>query len=139
MEEWKQLQTIIGRHEGLEFQIRGWLLVLLIALVAALFSDSSKLDPQVFFCASVLVIIAFGFMELMVRVPKREAIGRVAVVEAALRREVPYDGPAICKTLSQGPGTSPWSDTIASEIRILGVWTFYLPLMVVVVIIAVSR
>jgi len=136
MEEWRQLQTIIGRHEGLEFQVRGWLLVLLVALVAALFADKSKLSAAAFSSVGVLVIAAFGFMELMIRVPKREAIGRVAVVEAALRGDVTYDGPAICRTLSRGPGTSSWRDALVSEIRILGVWTFYLPLLFVLAIVA---
>jgi hypothetical protein len=138
MEEWNQLQIIIGRHEGLEFQIRGWLLLLLVALVAALFDDARQLSPTVFLVVGVLVIAAFGFMELMIRVPKREAIDRVGKVETALRGEQSYDGPAICRTLSRGPGTSAWSRTAISEIQILWFWTFYLPLLAVVGIIAGS-
>ena len=39
VEEWKQLQAIVGRLETLVFQNRGWLLLLLGALVAALYSE----------------------------------------------------------------------------------------------------
>ena len=44
MEEWKQLQTIIGRLQGLEYLIRGWMLLLMGGLVTALFGRGSRMS-----------------------------------------------------------------------------------------------
>ncbi|MDM0105009.1 hypothetical protein QTH97_08695 [Variovorax sp. J22R24] len=139
IEEFKQLQTIIGRHEGQEYQVRGWLLVLLGGLVAALFSgDNSRLFVWAFLAVGCVLILAFFFMELMIRVPKRESIDRVASIERALRGEIAYDGPLICETLSGGPGTNPWRSIARAEVKVLGVWSFYIPVLAIVLIIATS-
>jgi|HubBroStandDraft_5_1064220.scaffolds.fasta_scaffold70597_2 hypothetical protein len=133
MEEWKQLQTIIGRLEGLEFQVRSWLLVLLGALIAVLFKEGPKLTGPVFLFAGLSIIVAFGYMELHFRVSKRAAINRVDRVESALRDEEPYDGPGIFRGLSE---RGPRSDlvTMKAEITVAHVWSFYIPLVLVVLI-----
>ncbi len=48
MEEWRQLESVSNRVEQQEYQVRSWLLVLLAALLAALYADQAKLDGATF-------------------------------------------------------------------------------------------
>jgi hypothetical protein len=134
LEEWKQLQTIIGRLEGLEFQIRGWLLVLLGALIAALLSEKSRLTPHVFLIIGLTIVSIFCFMELTTRMPKRRAIHRARTVEQALQGNAEYNGPAIVANLSGDP--SKRFKLLAREFLITNFLAFYVPLWILVAIIA---
>jgi hypothetical protein len=135
IEEWKQLQAIIGRLEGLEFQIRGWLLVLLGALIAAVLSDNSRLTPHVFLAIGLVVVSMFCFMELTTRMPKRRAIHRSRTVEQALQGDIEYKGPAIVASLSDFPGTRRVR-MLVREFLIVNLLAFYVPLWILVAIIA---
>jgi hypothetical protein len=96
----RSLQAIITRIEQQEFQIRGWLLLILSALLAAVYSEKIKLNRAAFGSVSALLTVFFAFAELVVRVPKRKAIWRVDDVEEALRGEKPYDGPRITASIA---------------------------------------
>ena len=133
LEEMKQLQTIIARCESEAFQIRGWLLVLIGALVAAILKN---LPPMLFLLLSVVMIPVFASMELVTRGPKRRAIQRVGKVEEALRGERAYDGPVIQATLSRSVHGR-WSFAF-SELRIVNFWAFYGALLVIATIVALS-
>jgi hypothetical protein len=142
MEEWRLLQSIISRHETIEFQIRGWLLVLLVALVAALYADRTRLNNAAFGGIGAALVLLFLVMELIVRIPKRLAIRRVALVEAMLRGEKEYDGPGISLSLAnrvistkQPDRTMSQTRLLWDEIRIALVWLFYVVLLLVVAII----
>ncbi|SAL32911.1 hypothetical protein [Caballeronia humi] len=100
MEEWRQLQAIIGRYDGFDFSIRGWLLVLVGAAMTAHFSKGSPISTGLFVLLALTAIIALLMSELSIRVVKRRAINRVFVIEEALRKEADYDGPRISLTLS---------------------------------------
>src|SRR5690349_476663 len=100
MEEWKQFQTIIGRYDGFDFSIRGWLLVLVGATMTARFSNHTHISAALFLLLTFTAILALLMSELSFRVVKRRAILRVFSVEAALRNERKYDGPRISEALS---------------------------------------
>jgi hypothetical protein len=134
MEEWKQLEAIIGRYEGQEFQIRGWLFVLLGVLGAALYAEKPKLSGLVFSAVGGGLVWLYCSMELVVRVPKRKAYKRVEEIEKALRREIAYDGPRISLTLGTG-GIK--LDMLWAEFRKARVWSFYASVFAVVVIIGI--
>lgn len=134
MEEWKQLETCIGRYEGQEFQVRGWLFVILGVFGAALFAEKSKLSGPVFATFGGILVWVYCYMELIIRIPKRKAYKRVGEIEKALRGEVPYDGPRMSLALS-AEGTK-WEMAWA-EFRKLRVWSFYLSVFIVVVVVGI--
>ena len=76
MEEWKQLHSIVGRLETLVFQNRGWLLLLLGGLVAALYAERRLLTGRLFALVGTLLVLLFCWTELVLRVPMRRAIHR---------------------------------------------------------------
>lgn len=130
VEEWKQLQAIIGRYDTLEFQIRGWLLVLLGILLTTLFSDKAQLKPAAFGAIGIFAVLAFCSMELTTRRPKRIVINRANDVERAIRRNEQFDSPRIADSISSSSnGTI--LDMVA-EFKIAHVWTFYLLLFLLV-------
>jgi hypothetical protein len=133
LEELRQLQGIIARYESQIFQIRGWLLVLVGALVAAILKN---LPPALFFVLNVVIIPVFAFMELLTRGPKRRAIQRAGEVEETLRGERDYDGPLIHLTLSRSLHSR--RDFIFSELRITSFWAFYGLLLGVALIVTMS-
>jgi len=67
------------------------------ASVAALFSDKAKIGGTAFGVVSEVLVAMFGFMELVIRVPKRKAIARVEMgtnwdfttIREAMREEAP--------------------------------------------------
>jgi hypothetical protein len=135
LEEWKQLQTIIGRLDTLEFQHRGWLLVLLGGLIAAVLTKPSTMSPVLFLVVGLIIVCIFCFMEMTTRMPKRTAIDRARKVERILQNGDPtYKGPAIAQTISEG--ASKTLKDIKRELRIANVWAFYIPLAIVVALIA---
>lgn len=132
MEEWKQLQTIIGRLQGLEYMIRGWLLALIGGLITALLTHS--LNPVIFLVIAILAIAAFCFMELATRAPKRRAIDRCRKVEESLRGGNKYVGPSITASLSDCPRKR--FKAALTELQNATVIGFYVPVAAVVLIVA---
>ena len=137
MEEWKQLQTIIGRFDTLEFQIRGWLLVLLGGLITALYSEKTNLQPFAFFVIALFAIGAFCLMELTTRRPKRIAITRAYDVEQSIRSNGPYDSPGIAYNISEGAKSTIWN--FLGEFKIATIWPFYILLFLFVVLMWLIR
>ena len=137
MEEWKLLSAVIARYESFEFQLRGWLLVILGGLIAALYAERSRLPWLRFAEIGSIVTIVFLWMELTLRRTKRKAIFRSRAVESALRGEVEYDGPAITQHLTGSPPISRFQ-LILMEVRVSSVWVFYLGLLVIILIFAIS-
>jgi hypothetical protein len=137
MEEWKQLQTIIGRYDTLEFQHRGWLLVLVGALIAALYADKGRLSGGLFAVVAGTVWALFLWMELVSRLTKRKALWRVRAVETCLRGEAPYDGPRLSLSLSFPAAVPEWR-MMLREVRIALVWAFYGGLLAIILIFALT-
>ncbi|RSL18621.1 hypothetical protein EDE15_4211 [Edaphobacter aggregans] len=137
VEEWKQLQTIIGRFDTLEFQIRGWLLVLLGVLLTALFSEKAQLKPSAFGLIGMFAVAAFCSMELTTRRPKRIAIIRAYDVEKAIRQNAQFDSPRIAYSFSNSPKATIWD--ILAEFKIAHVWTFYVLLFSIILAIWLIR
>jgi hypothetical protein len=137
VEEWKQLQTIIGRFDTLEFQIRGWLLVLLGILVTTLFTEKAQFHSGAFCIIGIFIVVAFCSMELMTRRPKRIAINRAHDVEDAIRQNEQFDSPRIADSISEGP-KSTIRDLVA-EFTIAHVWAFYLLLFFLILVVSMIR
>jgi hypothetical protein len=134
MEEWKQLEQITGRYETQEYQVRGWLFVLLSVLGAALLAERSKISGPVFGVVGGCLVWVSCSMELVIRIPKRKAFKRVAEIEKALRGEVPYDGPRMSLAL----GTSePIGPQMLAQFLKLRVWSFYATVFVIVILIGI--
>jgi hypothetical protein len=123
IEEWRQLQTIIGRYDGLDVTIRGWLLALLGGLLAAFFAKGSHIHWSLLYFVWFAAEIAFILIEGYSRAIKRVATDRSGEVEQSLR-EPPffYYGPLIHERLSEG--SLGWRD-IVSEALEVQVWIFY--------------
>jgi len=136
IEELRQLQTVIGRMDQLEFQVRAWLLALLGALVAAKFSHSPRLSSVHFLLVGSSLTLTFVLMELVVRIPKRKAINRAFVVEEMLRSYQSYDGPKISLSLSTHWGKREILRLMIKEAIIWPVLGFYVPVVAILIIIA---
>ena len=136
LEEWKQLEEIIGRVETREVHTRGWMLVLLGAQVAALFSEKTRLPSPVFATAGISVVLLFAWIELVLRTPKRRAIARARQVEASLRDPtIPYDGPLLTESFT-GPNKEPSWQLMFREVRTNAFWAFYLAAAILVAVFA---
>jgi hypothetical protein len=136
MEEWRQLQLVVTRIEHQEFQVRGWLLVLLAALLAALYADKTRLEAAMFGGVSALLTFCLAFAELVVRVTKRKAINRSHIVEEFLSESGEYDGPKLALSLGSAWDWQTLSGLMWHEARIITVWGFYLPIWVIVLILS---
>ena len=137
LEELRQLEAAIGRFDQLEFQLRAWLFVLLVGLVAGLLSERSKLTKADFRALAPAIVGLFSLVELVHRIPKRKAIYRVNKVERALRGEIKYDGPKIGASL-----TTRWARTKtlklvrAEVLTVAPFWGFYVAVISVCLLIA---
>jgi hypothetical protein len=76
MEEWRQLETIIGRYEGQEFQVWGWLFVLLGVFGTALYAEKPKLSGPVFAAVGGSLVLVYCSIELVIRIPKLTSVSR---------------------------------------------------------------
>lgn len=101
LEELRQIQSIIARHEDHAFKVRGVLYALLSALTLPLFADKRVITGQSFLILSAIVVVLFLIVELVHRGIVRLAIERGAKVEEILRDGTPYDGPRIALSLGQ--------------------------------------
>ena len=101
LEEWKLLASIIGRLEEVEYKIRSWLVALITALAVALYSKRLDLSVGSFALIGIILIIIFVWMDLIHRMPKRNAIKRDREIEEILREGRQYDGPKMSMTLAK--------------------------------------
>jgi hypothetical protein len=132
MEEIRILQEIIGRNEGFAFQVRGWLLALLGAFVAVLFSDKSQLTPIIFVAIGWSLAFLLSMVEASIRITIRQSICRVGLIEEQLRKSSAYDGPSISRTLSENDDPDLSLSSYLNEARVMGFRTFYLALLLAV-------
>ncbi len=101
LEEYRQLQAIIGRHEDHAFKVRGVMYALLTALAVPVFSHDRILAGRQFALLAAIIILLFLFVELVHRGFVRLAIERTDALETILRTQAPYDGPLITQSLGQ--------------------------------------
>ena len=107
--ELERLQGIIDRHEGHIFTLRGWLITVIGALIAAYYAENIHLNDLALRIALPLVALLFIVMELR-HINIVEAVaGRATVVEKGLadaRRAANancwYDGPLVSETCKDG-------------------------------------
>jgi hypothetical protein len=109
LRELERLQGIIERHEGHIFTLRGWLITVIGALIAAYYAENIHLDDLALRVALPLVGLLFIVMELR-HINIVEAVAsRATVVEkgmaTACRAAHPngwYDGPRVSATCKEG-------------------------------------
>jgi hypothetical protein len=107
--ELERLQGIIDRHEGHIFTLRGWLITVIGALIAAYYAENIHLDDLALRVALPVVALLFIVMELR-HINIVEAVAsRATVVEkglAAARQAASpgwwYDGPKVSETCKEG-------------------------------------
>ena len=81
LEEWRHCQAGIARYDGLQFQIRGWAISLVVALVAA--TVTLRHPPMAL--VGVLVALLFWITEAMYDSYQGIFIRRAEQIENALR------------------------------------------------------
>ena len=101
LEELRQIQAIVARHEDHAFKIRGVMYALLTALTLPLFAEKRVISGQTFLTLSAIVVVLLLVVELVHRAFVRLAIERGAKIEQILRDKEPYDGPKIAVSLGQ--------------------------------------
>ncbi len=101
LEELRQIQSIVARHEDHAFKIRSVLYALLSALALPLFAEKKIVSGESFLKLSVTIIILFLVVELVHRAFVRLAIERGSFIENILRDKLEYDGPKIGISLDQ--------------------------------------
>lgn len=101
LEELRQVQAIVARHEDHAFKIRGVLYALLTALTLPLFAERRVISGQTFLTLSGIAVLLFLVVELVHRAFVRLAILRGARIEEIMRNKEPYDGPKIAISLGQ--------------------------------------
>jgi hypothetical protein len=107
--ELERLQSIIDRHEGHIFILRGWLITVVGAFIAAYYTENIHLNDLALRIALPVVALLFIVMELR-HINIVEAVaGRASDVErglAAARRAASadcwYDGPKVSETCKDG-------------------------------------
>lgn len=118
IEELKLLEDKISRHANLAFQNRGWLFALLTALVIGLFDEKDKISSLNFLLISLILTCTFFFMELIQRIPQRQAMARAKEIEEILRNERNYDGPKISISLTLGGKPSDYLKSVSAVVLI---------------------
>ena len=104
LEEVRQLQGIVNRHEDQAFKVRGFMYVLLAALAVPFFAKDQSISAGQFVVAATALVVLFGCVELVHRAFVRFAILRGQVVELQLRGGAAlasYDGPQIAIAMRQ--------------------------------------
>jgi hypothetical protein len=140
IEEWRQLRTVINNGIEQQFKVRYWLLILLTALLAAVYADKMNLGAGVFVIVSLLLTICLAFVELVVREFKRRAIDRCRAVEASLRypAKAEYDGPQIEESLGACWDLKATIPQLLQEAKFFTFWTFYVAIWLVVLLLAIA-
>jgi hypothetical protein len=132
IEELRQLQEIIGRHEDQAFKNRGWMYALLGALTAAFFKDGHLMRFGSYISISLLVSVFFLITELMHRGFVRLAIRRSAAVQSHLRKGSKYDGPLVSESMA----AFSYFRAVTGEIYLPTVWVHYIGLWLLIGLIA---
>jgi len=96
-EEIKLHQEVIARKESFVFQMRGWLMTLLSALVVLLFSADGRISPWIFAITGLIVIGVFLYLEISEYQPLKRAIKRVKDIEIDIENRVEYSAPRLSR------------------------------------------
>lgn len=104
LDELKELQAIVSRHEEHAFKVRGYLYVIIGAMTTSLFLEKPYLSQAGYAGGCAIAIVLFMMMELIHRCYAARAIARVSDIEKALRGDVHYGGPKICDSMRAPAG-----------------------------------
>lgn len=85
IEEWKQLESVIQKYDDIRMRINGWLLALLSAYLASVFTDKLQLPIAGLITLPIVVIVLFHITETGIGVGEARAIKRKKYVEECLR------------------------------------------------------
>lgn len=103
--ELSRIQTIIDRHEGAMFSLRGWLFAAMAGIVAAYYTMAVSLSLRSFVIALCTLVLAFLYAELRHVILVDAVVTRAGRVErmiqearASVKKQGWYDGPKINKT-----------------------------------------
>ena len=132
LEELRQIQAIVARHEDHAFKIRNVMYALLTALTVPLFSEKKLIPGKSFLVLASIVMVLFLIVELVHRGFVRLAIDRGRDVEEMIRGKKPYDGPLIAESLGQQRLMS----MMLSELRMPSIAVHYICLLAAIVMIA---
>jgi hypothetical protein len=109
LRELERLQGIIDRHEGHIFTLRGWLVTIVGALVAAFYADNIQLNGMVLRVSLLVVAVLFIVMELrhinIVEAVASRAMAlerRIADDRRAADPKCWYDGPKVSQACKAG-------------------------------------
>lgn len=136
LEEWRQLQEIIARHEDHAFKVRGVLYIILAGLAAGYFSE--KLINATQFVILALASTALVLLvELSHRAIVRVAINRAGKVEESLRDPVtsPYDGPRVKESL----GKTNWIKELPGELSVSTTYSHYIAILAIIIVVFALR
>lgn len=113
--ELDRLQGIITRHEGHIFALRGWLLTIVVGLLAAYYTDNIEISENVMRLVLPLVAVLFLILESRHANLVEAVVERVTELESRIvdARHMPaaanagwYDGPKV--SLSCEKGANRW-------------------------------
>ena len=135
IEEWKLLESIIGRYEEIFFKIRGWLYALIAAFIIAFISGKISFCWWQFFIIGLFFIVFFLFLEFLQRGPIHRARNRAELIEDSIRKDESYVGPELSKSL-RGSG-SIWSDFQDAWIELKKVPRFWGPYVILAILIGI--
>lgn len=99
VEEWKQLESVIQKYDDIRMRINGWLIALLSAYLASVFTDKLQLPITGLITLPIALIILFHIAETGIGVGEARAILRKKYVEECLRVGKNYDGPRVSESL----------------------------------------
>ena len=119
LEELKLVQAIINNQEQIRLKIMGWGVAATIAISVAYLSEKIDLPPNSYLILSIIIIGIFLWLDTVHRVAVDRAIERSGGIEKCLRKEVPYDGPKIGKSISVKNGI-PYQLRSLKNVRVYG-------------------
>ena len=142
--ELDSLQSIITRHEGHMFALRGWLLTVLGGFLAAYYTGMIDM-PAIFMRLSLpVIVILFLIVDLRHGNLVEALVERVVELEDKIRKSRDatgeavnagwYDGPKVSKTCEKGANR--WRPR--EEMTFILNRSFYLIVILIIVIAAVS-
>lgn len=135
--ELDRLQSIIDRHEGHMFALRGWLLAVIGGLLAAYYTENIGLEVAVVRIALLLVVALFLVLETRHVNLVEAVVERAGALEKRIRqhRDTPddarwYDGPRVSEACLDG-ATRKWPKS--GMTFVLNLWFYFAVVLIVVV------
>lgn len=139
--ELERLQSIVTRHEGQMFALRGWLLAILGGLLAAFYTENIDLEATLLRIALLLIVAVFLILESRHLNLVEAVVERATAVEEQIRHdrasphETPrYDGPRVSEACLAGAKRKWPKDGMTF---VLNRW-FYVAVVLIVAVTTVS-